>query len=855
MSRIRSCVYVLVFSSFLAASGQSAFALSASSSGENGRSAVSGWADVDGDGRLELAAVGADGVLKLLAATGARGFEDVSESVGLAGIANAALPLWLDYDADGRLDLFVGARAGASRLFRNEGGVFADVTASAGLASEGPVWSADWVDHDGDGRADLHVVTGGRHELHRGLAGGFLERIELPIQVGPDPIVGEATPLSDGALPLTAPPCKPAIEDQASPGTCLLASSTPVLGQLYPLSTNLFVALGGNVGIGTTSPSARLDVAGTARMSGFQLTSGAAASRVLTSDAAGNGTWQAPAVGIDGSGTATRVPKFTAGTTLGDSVITENGAGNVGIGTTGPAAKLDVAGTTRTSAFQMPTAASAGRVLTSDATGNGTWQLPAGIGGAGTPSQVPKFMTPTSLGNSGIAEDASGNVGIGTTSPTARLDVAGTTRTGGFRMSSGAGAGRVLTSDTMGNASWQIPSGIGGSGTGGRLSKFTASATVGDSVVVEDGSGNVGVGTASPTAKLDVAGTARVTGTLTLGGHVNLAGDIYRGSALFIHTAADWSNTAVGREALSNATPGLAYDNTALGQRALRANTSGSYNTAVGKGALVYNTTGNQNTACGSMALAYNATGVQNTATGRYALGFNGTGSNNTACGYRALLNNTSGSNNIALGRFAGSSLTNGSSNISIGNSASAGESSTIRIGTAGTHVRTFIAGIHGVQVFGGLTVMIDSLGQLGTTSSSRRFKQDIADMGDRTERLLELRPVVFRYRQEQETPAGGEPPLEYGLIAEEVAEVFPDLVVLDDEGKPFTVKYHLLSAMLLNELQKLHARSERDVRELSRRLEEQQMELARLRALEARLEALEWRVDPRSGPEAARDR
>ena len=147
---------------------------------------------------------------------------------------------------------------------------------------------------------------------------------------------------------------------------------------------------------------------------------------------------------------------------------------------------------------------------------------------------------------------------------------------------------------------------------------------------------------------------------------------------------------------------------------------------------------------------------------------------------------------------------------------------------------KTFIAGIRGVttDVANGIPVLVDGNGQLGTVSSSRRFKKDIVDMGDATSRLLELRPVRFRYKQEQTLPDGSEVPMEYGLIAEEVAEIFPDLVVFGDDGKPFTVKYHILSSMLLNELKKQ-----------AREIAEQRGELTRLRAMEARLAALEQRA------------
>jgi hypothetical protein len=147
-----------------------------------------------------------------------------------------------------------------------------------------------------------------------------------------------------------------------------------------------------------------------------------------------------------------------------------------------------------------------------------------------------------------------------------------------------------------------------------------------------------------------------------------------------------------------------------------------------------------------------------------------------------------------------------------------AAESATIRMGTSGTHARAFLAGIRGVTtgVADAIPVLIDSAGQLGTVSSSRRFKEEIRDMGEATERLLQLRPVLFRYKPEVQS---GARPLEYGLIAEEVAEIFPELVVHDEEGKPFTVKYHLLSSMLLNELQRLREAHARELAGLSERV------------------------------------
>ena len=175
-------------------------------------------------------------------------------------------------------------------------------------------------------------------------------------------------------------------------------------------------------------------------------------------------------------------------------------------------------------------------------------------------------------------------------------------------------------------------------------------------------------------------------------------------------------------------------------------------------------------------------------------------GSENTAIGTNALLNNTTGIQNVAIGINAGSQLTTGNNNIAIGNAGIAGDNATVRIGV--NIARTFIDGIRGVQT--GLddaaTVVIDSNGQLGTISSSRRYKEDINDMGESSRRLMDLNPVTFRYTDAFEN--GGKP-LQYGLIAEEVAEEFPELVVYDENGQPVSVKYHILSTLLLNELQK----------------------------------------------------
>jgi hypothetical protein len=194
--------------------------------------------------------------------------------------------------------------------------------------------------------------------------------------------------------------------------------------------------------------------------------------------------------------------------------------------------------------------------------------------------------------------------------------------------------------------------------------------------------------------------------------------------------------------------------------------------------------------------------GTGNTATGWDALVFNSTGDNNTAIGVGAMTNSATGSNNIAIGPYSGNQITTTSNNIEIGNLGTSTDSGTIRIGTPGTQTSAFIAGVYAVNT-SGIPVYVNSNGQLGTVSSSRRYKEDIADMGDTSSGLLRLRPVTFRYKKAFDD---GSKPVQYGLIAEEVAEVYPDLVARSADGQVETVKYQLLDPMLLNELQMQHA-------------------------------------------------
>ena len=271
--------------------------------------------------------------------------------------------------------------------------------------------------------------------------------------------------------------------------------------------------------------------------------------------------------------------------------------------------------------------------------------------------------------------------------------------------------------------------------------------------------------------------------------------------ALFSNTIGV-NNTASGFNALEFNSAGSA--NTATGFNALLFNISGSDNTATGSQALWGNAFGNDNTANGSSALFSNTSGNTNTAIGAGALHTNEIGSNNTAAGVNALYKNT-GDNNIALGVSAGFNLHTGNNNIYIGNAGNNGDHNKIRIGTVDTQKATFIAGISGVTVPAGVGVIVGTDGKLGTIVSSERFKDNIQPMDKVSEAILALKPVTFRYKHELDPH--GIP--QFGLVAEQVEKVNPDLVARDDQGKPYTVRYEAVNAMLLNEFLKEHRKVE----------------------------------------------
>jgi Chaperone of endosialidase len=270
-------------------------------------------------------------------------------------------------------------------------------------------------------------------------------------------------------------------------------------------------------------------------------------------------------------------------------------------------------------------------------------------------------------------------------------------------------------------------------------------------------------------------------------------------AALLLNTTGSF-NTANGALALLSNTTG--HNNTAIGSGALQNNTEGESNTAIGEEALFFDTTGYANTATGSLALFVN-NGIQNTANGQGALGNNSTGNANTAIGNITLFNNTTGSENIALGILAGDNVTTAND--------------VICIGAPGANVSNscFIGQIFNATSSGGTAVFINSNGRLGTSTSSQRFKEEIKPMERASETLFALRPVTFRYRKgidPQRIP-------QFGLVAEDVEAVNRDLVVRDKEGKPYSVRYDQVNAMLLNEFLKEH-----------RKVEEQQATIAQLK-------------------------
>jgi hypothetical protein len=289
-------------------------------------------------------------------------------------------------------------------------------------------------------------------------------------------------------------------------------------------------------------------------------------------------------------------------------------------------------------------------------------------------------------------------------------------------------------------------------------------------------------------------------------------------------------NTAEGENALSFLTTGTF--NTAVGWRSLLNNDSGRYNTAVGAGCLFINMA-EENTATGTGALFLNLQGGKNTATGAFALFSNSNGTANTAVGSDALPANISGGQNTALGQGAGFNQTTGSGNVYIGVGVP---------GVAGESNSCYIASIFNQVPASGIPVLINASQKLGTTTSSKRFKEDIKSMGNTSEALFSLKPVTFRYKKEIDAAGTSQ----FGLVAEDVEKVDPDLIVRDKEGKPYSVRYDQVNAMLLNEFLKEHRRIEEQDKRIDQLTTELKKQAAQIQKVSAQLET------SRSAPQVA---
>jgi len=574
-----------------------------------------------------------------------------------------------------------------------------------------------------------------------------------------------------------------------------------------------------------------------------------------------------PCTVMTSGGTANFLSLFTDATTVQDSVLSQSpcpfdaSQTCVGIGTTSPARILDVNGEIRVEGGNL--FLQRDKV---DSLGRRNWAWGTETFNVG---DVSLFVSSSNVGFAGISPVftalSNGWMGIGVGTPHANLEIAGSAGGGLLVDSPGTitGNGSGLTNMPAANLTGTVPSsalsGVDGSG----LTNVNAAKLGGNlpSAFASTGS-NTFTGNQSVTGNLSLSGSLTLPNTTSAS-----VGVITLGATPFLHNFGT-NNTFVGASA-GNLTMTSVGNNTAVGATALTANTTGRGQSAFGNAALAATTTGTQNSAFGASALAANTTGMQNAAFGNSALNDNTTGNTNSAFGTGALLANTTanlnsafgfealvtnttgsnnsafgegalfslngGANNLALGGLAGSSLTGTeSNNIYLANTGVAGESQTARIGTDLTAV--FISGISGRTSASGVAVFINTAGLLGTLTSSRRFKHEIADMGAESDLLMKLRPVAFYYKPElDETQTR-----QYGLVAEEVAQVAPQLVVYDKDGAPQTVRYHFVNAMLLGAVQKQQRRIEEQARALQKQQSTIDLQQKEIQDLAERLDKLE---------------
>ena len=515
--------------------------------------------------------------------------------------------------------------------------------------------------------------------------------------------------------------------------------------------------------------------------------------------------------------------------------------GNVGIGTPTPGAKLEVAGNLlvdgNINLSGTILSGSNGSPLIQDngsSFGAGYGALMSNTSGFGNAAVGDNAMQSnmdgrfnTALGQNALLSNKSGslNTAIGASA------LAGNTAS----FNTAVGGNALLNNSTGG-----FNTAVGAQALDQNISGQNNTAVGAQALLQSTGGDNTAVGAQALQNNTSFANTAVGSQTLSLNTSGN--GNTALGASALGSNVTGTNNTALGAGALAYST---SISNTAVGSGALsNQNNTAGYNTAVGWNALSSVTSGASNTAVGQYAGSTMTVGSANTAIGGLALLSNQTGNSNTAIGGTALNQLTSGNNNVAIGQSAGGSLHTGSNNIYISSdtySGEANESGVTRIGDLanGTATSTFIAGIYGFQTgnMNDSAVMISANGRLGTIHSSRRYKEDIQDMADASSRLMKLRPVTFRYRTAFDD---GSKPLQYGLIAEEVDEVYPDLVARSGDGQIETVKYQVLPSMLLNELQKQNAQITSLTEQVAARDEQIGGQARQIRSLEERLLRLE---------------
>lgn len=382
-----------------------------------------------------------------------------------------------------------------------------------------------------------------------------------------------------------------------------------------------------------------------------------------------------------------------------------------------------------------------------------------------------------------------------------------------------AGAQQTAT-DLSANAQTKgpQPATLTGNGSAGFLPIWTTSTNLENSNIYE-AVGKVGIGTTLPLYQLDVDGDVNSSGEFRIVGlNVLSTGSRFGQGNILVGVGEGYTTPA-------------SYQDILVGLGAGHDITSGNQNAFVGYHAGYYVTTGLQNSYFGDFSGQGNTTGNNNTFLGYGVGAYNAaTGSDNVYIGSYAGIG-SAGNGNVAIGKNAGAGNSNGSNDIYIGGAAgctNCSESNIIRIGTQGMQSAAYLAGIYGANV-DGIAVQISSDGQLGVATSSLRFKEQVRDMGDSTAALMKLRPVTFLYKPDF---ANGERTLQYGLIAEEVAKVFPDLVAYDQAGQPYSVRYQYLSTMLLNEVQQQYRRADAEeevIKAQEQRIEQLEKRLSRL--------------------------